>query len=634
MLAVCIALPVCGGMFLCQSLLGKMLREDAQATSSEWVSTLVTRNPDILTLLSGAPPSAQTRHFLDESSQVGDIYRFRIWNTAGHLVFKSERMTSAGARMSGKEVAEALRSGSIINEVHAGRPPQNAAFFVESFIPVKQNGAVVGVFDVYLDQSDDQALYKRSILLTEIILGALVLLAGGIPGYGVYRQMLKLRDARAEALFLSEHDSLTGIPNRHRLNDIAKRALALNRRTNRHVAALMIDMDRFKDINDSFGHAAGDEVLKAVAKRLRSCIREEDSVARFGGDEFVVLQVGLYQPNGAKSLSDRLIRVLSEPYEIGGSRLDCGASIGVALSPPDAEDFDALIACADAALYKAKADGRNSVRFFEPGMDAKIRERRQIETDIRRALETDAFQLAYQPIHSFRDSRLLGFEALLRWPDGWSAKSPADFIPVAEESGLINHVGQWALETACKTAANWTNPLKVAVNLSPVQFRDGDIVSIVKKALRISGLDPERLELEVTESLWIQDKDSVFNQLSRLRRLGVSIVLDDFGTGYSSLAYLWKFPFDTVKIDQSFVREMETEPKAAAIVQTITALGKILDLEITAEGVETAAQAKILREAGCDQAQGFLYGRPLPTASANALANPGCVLANSELAIR
>jgi diguanylate cyclase (GGDEF)-like protein len=634
MLAVCIALPVCGGMFLCQSLLGKMLREDAQATSSEWVSTLVTRNPDILNLLSGSSPSMQTRHFLDETSHVGDIYRFRIWDAAGHLAFKSERMTSAGARMSGKEVAEALRSGSIINEVHPGSPPQNAPFFVESFIPVKQNGAVVGVFEVYLDQSDDQVLYKRSLLLTEIILGALVLLAGGIPGYGVYRQMLKLRDARAETLFLSEHDSLTGIPNRHRLNDIAKGALALNRRTNRQVAALIIDMDRFKDINDSFGHATGDEVLKAVAKRLRSCIREEDSVARFGGDEFVVLQVGLYQPNGAKSLSDRLIRVLSEPYEIGGSRLDCGASIGVALSPPDAEDFDALIACADAALYKAKTDGRNSVRFFEPGMDAKIRERRQIETDIRRALETDAFQLAYQPIHSFRDGGLLGFEALLRWPDGWSAKSPADFIPVAEDSGLINPLGQWALETACKTAASWTNPLKVAVNLSPVQFRDGDIVSIVKKALRTSGLDPERLELEVTESLWIQDSDSVLNQLRHLRRLGVSIVLDDFGTGYSSLAYLWKFPFDTVKIDQSFVREMETEPKAAAIVQTITALGKIFDLTITAEGVETAAQARILREAGCDQAQGFLYGRPLPAASADALANSECTLTNSEPAIR
>jgi diguanylate cyclase (GGDEF)-like protein len=621
MLAVCIALPLCGGMFLCQFLLGKMLRDDAQATSSAWVSMLVARNPDILTLLSGATASVQTKHFLDETSHVGDIYRFRIWDATGHLAFKSERMASTGAPINANRVTEALVSGSIINEVHAGSPPQNVPFFVQSFIPVKQNGGIVGVFEVYLDQSDDEVLYKRSLLLTEIIIGALVLLAGGIPGYRLYCQTFRLRDARAEALYLSEHDSLTGIPNRHRMKEFAKSALALNHRSKKQVAALIIDMDRFKDINDTLGHATGDELLKAVANRIRWSIQEEDSVARFGGDEFVVLQVGLYQPNGAKSLADRLIKDFSEPFKIGSSKLNCGASIGIAISPPDAEDFDTLIACADSALCKAKADGRNSVRFFEPEMDAKIRERHQIETDIRRALATDAFHLAYQPLHSFRDGRLLGFEALLRWPEGWGAKSPADFIPVAEESGLINQVGQWALETACKTAANWKNPLKVAVNLSLVQFRDGDIVSVVKEVLGTSGLDPERLELEVTESLLIQDKDSVFNQLRHLRRLGVSIVLDDFGTGYSSLTYLWKFPFDTVKIDQLFVSEMETDPKAAAIVNTIAALGKVLGLTITAEGVETQAQARILREAGCDQAQGFLFGRPLPAASATALAD-------------
>ena len=217
--------------------------------------------------------------------------------------------------------------------MHEGGPPQNVPFFVESFIPMKRNGVVIGVFDVYLDQSDDEVLYKRSLFLTESIIGLLVLLAGGIPGYDVYRQMLKLRDSRAQTLFLSEHDSLTGIPNRHRLKEMAKSALALNRRSKGQVAALIIDMDRFKDINDSFGHATGDEMLKAVANRLRSSIREEDTVARFGGDEFVVLQVDRYQPNGAKSLADRLIKDLSEPYKIGGSQLNCGASIGIAISP-------------------------------------------------------------------------------------------------------------------------------------------------------------------------------------------------------------------------------------------------------------------------------------------------------------
>jgi diguanylate cyclase (GGDEF)-like protein len=489
------------------------------------------------------------------------------------------------------------------------------------------------VFEIYLDQTDDEILYKKSLFLTEIIIGALVLLAGGIPGYGLYRQMLKLRDSRAETLFLSENDSLTGLPNRNRLNDAAKRALALSRRTKRRVAALMIDLDRFKDINNDFGQAAGDKVLKAAAKRLRSSIPEEDIVARFGGDEFVVLQIGMHQPNGASSLADRLTRVLAEPYLIDGSELACGASIGIALSSQDEEDLDALVACADAALFKAKASGRNSVSFFEPGMDAKIRERRDIEAGIRRALAADLFQLAYQPLYSFHDGRLLGFEALLRWPEGWPPQSPVEFIPVAEESGLINSIGVWALETACRTAANWAHPLMVAVNLSPVQFRDGNIVSIVKRALESSGLHPERLELEVTESLWIHDSDSVINQLRRLRGLGVSIALDDFGTGYSSLAYLWKFPFNTVKIDQSFVRGMENEPKAAAIVHTITSLGKVLDLTITAEGVETPEQARILKEAGCDQAQGFLFGRPLPALAATALANSERIVAIAEVAL-
>ena len=624
-LAVCIAVPVVGGMLLCQSLLGKMLREDAQDTSSAWVSMLIARNPEILTLFSDATPSVQTKHLLDEASQVGDIYRFRIWDTAGNLVYKSERLNSAGTPIvfSEKRVANAVASGSVVNEVHQGGPPQNVPFFVESFIPVKQNGAVVGVFDIYLDQSDDEVLYKRSLFLTEGIIAILVIVAAGLPGYLVYGQMRAISDARVEAQFRSEHDGLTGILNRHRLNDVAKSALALNRRNKRHVAALMIDLDRFKDINDTFGHAAGDEVLKAVAARLKLSIREEDSVARFGGDEFVVLQVGIEQPSGARLLADRLTALLSEPYDVGDTALRCGASIGVAISPPDAEDFETLIACADAALYKSKAQGRNSVSFFEPRMDASIRERRQIESDIQRALATDSFQLAYQPLHSFHDGRLLGFEALLRWPEGWPQQSPAAFIPVMEESGVINQVGAWVLETACKTAANWTNPLRIAVNLSPVQFRHGDIVSVVKRALRTSGLDPQRLELEVTESIWIQDTDNVLDQLAHLRRLGVSIALDDFGTGYSSLTYLWKFPFDTVKIDRSFVREMESEPIAAAIVNTIMALGKTLGVRITAEGVETPAQAQILRKAGCDQAQGFLLGRPLPSASANALANAG-----------
>jgi diguanylate cyclase (GGDEF)-like protein len=608
-------------MLLCHALLGKMLRDDAQATSSCWVSMLTSRNPDILALFSGAAPSDHTTQLLNEASRIGAIYRFRIWDRTGHLVFNSERMPSAEApKFPRNQILNSVRLGSVSNEVHAGSPPHDVPYFVESFIPVKQNGSVIGVFDVYLDQSGDKELYEKSILLTEAIIGVLVLLPGCVPAYLYYRQMLDQQAAKADALFLAEHDSLTGIPNRQRMKSVAKAVFAANRRNRSHVAALLIDLDRFKEINDSFGHGTGDEVLKIVAIRLMSSIREEDAVARFGGDEFVVLQVGMAQPSGASSLADRLVAVLSEPYDVGGTELACGASIGVAISPPDAEDFDGLLACADTALYNSKAQGRNTVSFFEHGMDEVIRQRRQLESDIRRALATNAFQLAYQPVHNFSDGSLLGFEALLRWPEGWSPQPPAVFIPIAEELGLIDQIGAWVLETACRTASTWENSLKVAVNLSPVQFRHGAVVSVVQKALDASGLDPARLELEVTESIWIQNTDAVLDQLQHLRRIGVSIVLDDFGTGYSSLTYLWRFPFDAVKIDRSFVGEMESEPKAAAIINTMVALGRTLNLTITAEGVETPIQARVLRDAGCDRAQGFLFGRPLSAASANELA--------------
>jgi diguanylate cyclase (GGDEF)-like protein len=604
-----------------------MLRADAQSTSSTWADTLLDGIDDVAAMVAGTTPSDKEKHHLEEASRVGDVYRFRIWDRMGRSIFTSERMDSSSQRPKtiaeryGQRVANSILSGGAFTRADTGDSAEDPANFAVSYIPIKQDGAVIGVIEVYLDQTADKALYEKSFLATESIIALAVLLAGGLPAFMVYRKMIAHRAAQAETQFLAEHDSLTGIANRMRLGEAAKNALAWNARNKSHVAALLIDLDRFKDINDTFGHGAGDDVLKAFAMRLKSAIREEDLVARLGGDEFVVLQVGMAQPSGASFLADRLMKSLSEPYDIGGAQLTCGASIGVAIAPPDANGWEALLTCADVALYKAKAEGRNTTCFFEAGMDAIVRERRRLEADLRRAIETNAFQLAYQPLFSFHDGSLLGFEALLRWPEAWAPQSPAVFVPVAEESGLIIPIGEWVLKTACSTAATWPKPLKVAVNLSPVQFRHGDIVSVVQDALNASGLDPARLELEVTESLWIQDTDAVLDQLARLRRMGISIALDDFGTGYSSLTYLWKFPFDTVKIDQSFVMGMEIEPKAAAIVNTIVALGRALHLTVTAEGVETPEQAKALSEAGCDQAQGYLFGRPLSPALANALAN-------------
>jgi diguanylate cyclase (GGDEF)-like protein len=625
LLITMIFLVVFVGMAMSRFVSDKMLRDDAQVTIQSWADTLV-KGVDLSSVVAGIPLSDNTSDLLNTSSQIGDVYRYQIWNRAGSLVFISERMVSpvvsgTFAERHSQSIFRSILSGKTLTVIQSGRLPENTDYFGASYIPIKKDGAVVGVLEVYIDQTDDHALYQRSFLLTEGIVALAVLFAGGLPAFMVYRKMQDHRAARAEAVFLADHDNLTGIPNRKRLGETAKSALGWTSRNNSHVAALLVDMDRFKEINDTFGHGTGDKVLQEFAARLGSAIRVEDMVARLGGDEFVVLQVGLAQPSGATSLANRLMKILSEPYDIGGLQVACRASIGVAIAPTDAEDWDQLLSCADAALYKAKAEGRDSVCFFEAGMDAIFRERRRLETDLRRALATGSFQLAYQPLFNFRDGSLLGFEALLRWPEGWGSESPATFIPIAEESGLIVPIGAWALETACRTAATWTKPLKIAVNLSPMQFRHGDIVAVIEAALQASGLDPARLELEVTESLWLQNSDAVLDQLTRIRAMGISIALDDFGTGYSSLAYLWKFPFDTVKIDRSFVMEMQSDPKAAAIVNTVVALGKTLNLTVTAEGVETTSQAQALSDSGCDQAQGYLFGRPLSLAAANALAN-------------
>jgi diguanylate cyclase (GGDEF)-like protein len=642
LLAAMVLLLAIGGVILSRVVAANMLRADARSTSSVWAATLV-EGADIPSLIAGATPSDTTKHLLANASQVGDIYRYKIWSKTGRLIFISERVSSAQnettlAKGHAQRIVDSILSGSTFTETRVGNPPSNPSYFAESYVPIKQNGNVIGILEVYLDQTSDRTLYQSSFLATEGIIAFAVLLAGGLPGFMVYRKMLAHRKARAEAVFLAEHDNLTGIANRKSLGETARSALAWGGRNKSYVAALLIDLDRFKDINDSFGHSAGDELLKAFALRLNSSIRTEDMAARLGGDEFVILQVGMTQPSGASSLADRLMETLSEPYEIGGLQLTCGASIGVAIGPTDATEWDQLLSCADAALYKAKAEGSNTICFFEAGMDAIFQERRRLEIDLRRALKTNAFQLAYQPLFRFHDGTLLGFEALIRWPEGWAPQSPAAFIPVAEESGLIVPIGAWVLETACKTAAAWTKPLKIAVNLSPLQFRHGDIVVVVKQALEESRLEPGRLELEVTESLWLQDTDAVFDKLTRLRAMGISIALDDFGTGYSSLTYLWKFPFDTVKIDRSFVTGMASDPKAGAIVNTIVALGRTLDLTVTAEGVETPAQAQALRESGCNQAQGYLFGRPLSAAAACDLvdANPESIAqtSNSQFAAR
>lgn len=427
--------------------------------------------------------------------------------------------------------------------------------------------------------------------------------------------------ARAEAQIshMAHHDALSGLPNRVLFREEMERALARARR-GEPVAILCIDLDHFKAVNDTLGHPFGDELIKQAAERLRACVRETDVVARLGGDEFAVVQVGSEQPVGATALAERIIAAVSEPYAIGDHQVVVGASVGVAVAPADGDDPDELLKNADMALYRSKLDGRAVYRFFETAMDARMQARRALELDLRKALAQDEFELHYQPLVNLAEDRVSGFEALLRWNHPSRGQvSPAEFIPLAEEIGLINAIGAWVLRRACADAATWPRSLKVAVNLSPAQFKTNTLVLDVVGALADSGLAPSRLELEITETVMLQETESTLSILHQLRELGVRISMDDFGTGYSSLSYLRKFPFDKIKIDQCFVRDLESTEDAVAIIRAVTGLGTSFGMATTAEGVETPEQLQRLRAEGCTEVQGYFFSPPMPIKNVNSI---------------
>jgi diguanylate cyclase (GGDEF)-like protein len=379
------------------------------------------------------------------------------------------------------------------------------------------------------------------------------------------------------------------------------------------LALLAIDLDHFKTVNDTLGHGVGDSVLTKVAARLRESCREVDTVARLGGDEFAVLTGTLASPADAATLANRIVTRAAEPLEVDGHNIVIGASVGIAVAPGDGSDSETLLKNADLALYRAKHDGRGAYHFFEKGMDANLQERRALELALRQALARNEFRLVFQPLFNLKESRICGLEALLRWyhPERGTI-GPSEFVPIAEDAGLIVPIGEWVLREACRAAAAWPDDIHVAVNLSTVQFRNRKLYDHVKAALDVSGLKPGRLELEVTESLLVVDSEATMRTLHELRKLGVRIAMDDFGTGYSSLSYLRSFPFDKIKIDRSFVADMSSREDSRAIVNAVIGLGRSLGMSTAAEGVETEAQLDLVRDQGCTEVQGFLLSPPLP----------------------
>lgn len=462
--------------------------------------------------------------------------------------------------------------------------------------------------DTELAAADGQSLPVR-VLRKDVLLGR------------KRQTVVAIRDQRerlhteARMRTLAFTDALTGLPNRACLGDVLAHHAAVLRENGRGFAVLMLDLDRFKFVNDVLGHAMGDALLRKVAERLRSVLSADDVAGRLGGDEFAILALDLQGESQPQRLAARIVEVMDRPFLLDGQLVHVGASVGLALAPKDGTDPEQLLRNADLALYQAKAEGKARFRVFELALAERVEARRTLEGEMRRALRTGEFELHYQPLVDARSGQITAAEALIRWRHPQRGLiSPAEFIPLAEETGIIVPLGAWVLRTACLEAMRWPSAIKVAVNLSPVQFRDDRLPETVEEILRATGLPAERLELEITEGVMLDDEERTLKMLSHLKAAGIGLSMDDFGTGYSSLSYLRRFPFDKIKVDRSFVSQLPADPESAAIVRAIITMGSCLGMTTTVEGVETAEQYAFVASEQCSQVQGYHVSRPLPSA--------------------
>jgi diguanylate cyclase (GGDEF)-like protein len=480
-----------------------------------------------------------------------------------------------------------------------------------AFVPITRGDELSRVYAFAVDQTAAASLTNTALTVVTLTTSLLIVMGFSVPAAIASRRIRERWLAEDKIRFLAMHDSLTGLANRLQFRQHLDRAVSRAKRHGNLMGVFCLDLDRFKNVNDTLGHATGDALLEEVSARLQENIREVDLVGRLGGDEFAIVAEEFDSPEDAMHLARRVCTALGAGYQVNGHEVTASASIGIALGPLDGEPTDVLLKNADLALYRAKEDGRNTFRFFEPAMDAALQKRRRLENDLRNAIRKNQFYLIYQPQFGLENGKLTGYEALVRW---WHPSEgevpPTTFIPIAEETGLIVPLGEWILRTACSYATTWPLDIKLAVNVSPAQFKTQDVYSLVHRVLAETGLEPNRLELEITEGIILQNTEAVIETLTKLDQLGVSIAMDDFGTGYSSLSCLTRFPVKKIKIDRSFIDTLGTSPQTSAIVSSIVGLGQSLHVTITAEGVETEGQAAMLKKWGCDQVQGFYYGRP------------------------
>ena len=605
--------------FIAPSRIGRMeLRDDATVTAAR-ISDAIKMQPQTLIGAFARPElAANVSSIFHDLGYDHRVLRYELYDDAGNLTFTSSK---PGLQLD-HETSEVPQGDDDPKVSIYNRSGTAVSHFAMLSIPIRMSGHLDGTLLVYLDQSERAKILSR--YYGPVAAVTMLLLGAGIatPIALAWTRSREKRRAEERLRYLENYDPLTGFPNRNAFDGLLNTALANMQRKRTHIAVLCVDIGKLNEISDDI--AAGDTVLREMGERIRSELRPGDFAARRSIDEFAVALVDVGNLAEVMAFTDRLIDALRRPINVADKEFVCAASVGIALAPSDGDNAAMLLRHADIALTRAKADGGQRMRCFEPGMDKALQRRRMIEHELRQALAREEFEVVYQSQHDLVSGARVGVEALVRWRHPVHGKvAPAHFISVAEETGLIVPLGEWVLRHACGDAVSWTEPLTVAVNLSPAQFRDADMAETVARVLRETGLPPKRLELEITESLLISDTDEVFGKLTRLRELGVRIVMDDFGTGYSSFNYLARFAFDKIKIDRQFVRNMTRDPAMLAIVKTIVTLGKSLGVTVTAEGVESEEQAAMLREFGCPEAQGFLYGQPgAPEATGTAKVTP------------
>jgi diguanylate cyclase (GGDEF)-like protein len=626
----------------------RLLSRSAEQTALRYAEIIVGRVPELPRIFDRQRVSDEALAELKHLRRNGDVFRFKLFDREGHLLMTSDDLDrpdplaalgqaqgAADAHLSGNAlVRDVVLGGGNAIEIKSGAgKADRPSVYTEAYVPMLAAGAVIGVVEVYVDSTVLAARIQTAFVEVATVVGGALLLVGAAGTWLWWRRQSERLRADSLARYLAEHDVTSGALNRASFVGALHQAAERRGRSGAQpgLAVLLVDIDDFKDINDIVGNAGGDAALREATRRLQALVRQGDLVARLGSDVFAILQTNAGSSDDVQALAARVAQALAEPIAVGDQRLSCTCGIGAARLGVDAVEVDDLLQKADLALKRAKAAGRGRVSFYDAAIDKQLEEHRELVRDLRQALADGSLTMHYQALHAGDGRTLLGYEALMRWKHPTRGMVPPSvFIPLAESTGLIEPLGHFALHSACAEAAKWPAPLSVSVNLSAAQFAAGaDLVGAVQSALDQAGLPAGRLVVEITESLLLWDVENVMHTLSRLSQMGVAIAMDDFGTGYSSLAYLWRFPFDKVKIDRAFTQGLGHDEKVMLIVRSIVSLAHSLGIRVNAEGVETESQMSALQNLGCDEVQGFLLSRPMP---ADTLTHAGAARAPAEQA--